>query len=242
MNSEQLSELNARGYDVASVKPSAGGADIELVLNDAERDELSREGIDSDPVTDAQGRTVAERAVQQANNGYRVFRDYDGTDEPGGPSRNRGWGRARRPAAVVGDQHRHLLRADDLRVHRDRRRLGGDSRVRRGRGRQRRQDPRCHPPARSSRTAPAAALGLGPDGDRARRPGDHVHHRRLEYARLGRRDPRPDALRRRPSASGRSSGSSTPRSSPCGCAARRLRSGRWPTGCSTSSSRSRSCC
>ena len=74
--------LRREGRDIAAVRPNAGGYDVDLVLtaNDALRLKADRRL----PVAlwrDPKGRTASQLAEEQAEDGYAVWRKYDG---PGG--------------------------------------------------------------------------------------------------------------------------------------------------------------
>ena len=60
--------------------PPASSVVVDLVLSEAEREALAREGIETEIVTDPQGRTSSERSTAQARAGFKVFDDYDGKD------------------------------------------------------------------------------------------------------------------------------------------------------------------
>jgi Zinc carboxypeptidase len=81
VDAAKLQALQRGGYDVASVKETAAGAEVALVLTDAERDRLRGQGVRLEVVRDKQGRTQRQRAEAQAAAGFTVWRSYD---EPGG--------------------------------------------------------------------------------------------------------------------------------------------------------------
>jgi hypothetical protein len=82
VDSATASGLIARGYDVAETRVNtASGVKIFLVLSPRERAQLAREGLETTPVRDKNGRTSAQRAAAQAVGGFTVWRSYD---EPGG--------------------------------------------------------------------------------------------------------------------------------------------------------------
>jgi hypothetical protein len=58
----KLQAIQRGGYDVASVRDTAAGAEVELVLTGAERDRLRGQGIQLDVVRDEQGRSQRQRA------------------------------------------------------------------------------------------------------------------------------------------------------------------------------------
>jgi hypothetical protein len=80
VDAAQLEELNAGGYDVASVRQAGKRLGVDLVLTRGERANLERARIDVRLMRDRQGRTVAQRAKAQAQGGFTVYRDYDGPD------------------------------------------------------------------------------------------------------------------------------------------------------------------
>ena len=77
LDDQELNELLAGGYDVASVERRADTTTAELVLTDAQRARLRRDGIATELLRDAQGLTATQRAAKQARGGYEVYRDYD---------------------------------------------------------------------------------------------------------------------------------------------------------------------
>ncbi|HEX6678478.1 MAG TPA: M14 family zinc carboxypeptidase [Actinomycetes bacterium] len=76
-----LQRLQRGGYDVASVRETTAGTEVDLVLSGAERDRLRGQGIQLDVVRDKQGRSQQQRAEVQAAAGFNVWRSYD---QPGG--------------------------------------------------------------------------------------------------------------------------------------------------------------
>jgi hypothetical protein len=81
VDAAKLEALQRGGYDVASVKETAAGAEVALVLTGAERDRLRGQGVRLEVYRDEQGRTQRERAAAQAAAGFTVWRSYD---QPGG--------------------------------------------------------------------------------------------------------------------------------------------------------------
>jgi hypothetical protein len=81
VDAAKLQTLQRGGYDVASVKETAAGAEVALVLTNAERDRLRGQGVGLEVVRDKQGRTQRQRAAAQDAAGFTVWRSYD---EPGG--------------------------------------------------------------------------------------------------------------------------------------------------------------
>jgi hypothetical protein len=76
-----LQNLQRGGYDVASVRDTAEGAEVALVLTGAERDRLRGQGVRLTVWRDKDGRTQSQRAAAQAAEGFTVWRSFD---EPGG--------------------------------------------------------------------------------------------------------------------------------------------------------------
>ncbi len=74
----KAAELGNEGFDITPVAESAGGVTVALVLTPAEQRRIEEEGIDLEVVRDAQGRTQDQRAAAQADQGFNVWRDYDG--------------------------------------------------------------------------------------------------------------------------------------------------------------------
>ena len=81
VSSETLARIVRQGYDIADARPGAGGVQVDLVLTKAEVAKLRRDGVDLQPRRDAQGRSQAQRAAEQAASGFTVWRSYDA---PGG--------------------------------------------------------------------------------------------------------------------------------------------------------------
>ena len=71
-------KLVEAGYDVTLVEPSGRRVEVGLVLSPAQRKRLEAQGLDLRVWRDAQGRTQSQRAAQQAADGFRVWRPYDG--------------------------------------------------------------------------------------------------------------------------------------------------------------------
>ena len=81
VDAAKLQTLQRGGYDVASVQETPGGAEVALVLTDAERERLRGQGVRLEAWRDGQGRTQRQRAEVQAAAGFTVWRSFD---EPGG--------------------------------------------------------------------------------------------------------------------------------------------------------------
>jgi hypothetical protein len=81
VDTEQYQQLLAGGYDVASVEETAEGFIVQVVLRPNERNKLGREGFDFEVVRNSDGQTSAEAALQQQQEGFTVWRDWD---SPGG--------------------------------------------------------------------------------------------------------------------------------------------------------------
>jgi hypothetical protein len=75
-----LQDLVKGGYDVTPVKQTADSVKVALVLRPADRVALARRGIDLEVWRDSKGRTQSQLAARQAQNGFDVFRPYDGPD------------------------------------------------------------------------------------------------------------------------------------------------------------------
>jgi len=72
-----LQTLQRGGYDVASVRETPAGTEVALVLSQADRNRLSRQGVRLEVYRDQQGRTQQQRAEVQADAGFKVWRSYD---------------------------------------------------------------------------------------------------------------------------------------------------------------------
>jgi zinc carboxypeptidase/immune inhibitor InhA-like protein len=77
----QAADLGRDGYDVASVRQTAAGTQVDLVLTTRERDRLRSQGIELALIRNGKGQTVRRQAELQAAAGYSVYRSYD---QPGG--------------------------------------------------------------------------------------------------------------------------------------------------------------
>jgi hypothetical protein len=77
VNATTLQTLQRGGYDVASVRETAGGNEVALVLTGAERERLRGQGVRLEVYRDKQGRTQRQRAEVQAAAGFTVWRSYD---------------------------------------------------------------------------------------------------------------------------------------------------------------------
>src|SRR4029453_16453706 len=97
VDAAKLQTLQRGGYDVASVKETAAGAEVALVLTGAERDRLCGPGVRLGGYRDKQGRTQAQRPAPRAAAGFTVWRSYD---EPGG-TRDQMYDIARRNPQLV---------------------------------------------------------------------------------------------------------------------------------------------
>ena len=77
---ERAAKLAAR-YDVTAQRRARGGIRLDFVLTRAQRGQLAREGVRTKLRRVRGGLTVKQFAARQAQNGFNVWRDYDG---PGG--------------------------------------------------------------------------------------------------------------------------------------------------------------
>jgi hypothetical protein len=77
---DQLEDLRAAGVDVTQVRAKGDDLVVDLVLDKTGAAKLRGEGIKPE-LTKVNGKTVREYAESQAENGYEVWRAYDG---PGG--------------------------------------------------------------------------------------------------------------------------------------------------------------
>jgi hypothetical protein len=81
VQSNQLRQLQERGFDVSDQRVVQDGIRVDLVLTRQQRADLAQQGIDAGLVRVKGGQTVQEFAAAQAENGFQVWRPYDG---PGG--------------------------------------------------------------------------------------------------------------------------------------------------------------
>ena len=78
----RVAELTRDGYDVAAVRQSDAGTQVDLVLPPtSQRDALRTRGIRLGLITDQGRQTVRQQAAPMAVGGFTVWRSYD---EPGG--------------------------------------------------------------------------------------------------------------------------------------------------------------
>ena len=73
VDAAKLQALQRGGYDVASVKETAAGAEVALVLTGAERDRLRGQGVRLEVYRDKQGRT------QRQHGNVAAFDDFPHT-------------------------------------------------------------------------------------------------------------------------------------------------------------------
>src|SRR5215218_2483218 len=81
LDAGQVAKLRQQGYDVASVRQSGAGTQVDLVLSASERERLASQGIKLGLIKNGKGQTVRQQAELMAAAGYTVYRSYD---EPGG--------------------------------------------------------------------------------------------------------------------------------------------------------------
>src|ERR671924_2152173 len=80
VDAAQAAKLGQDGYDVASVRQSAAGTQVDLVLSTAERDRLESQGVKLGLIRNGKGQTVRQQAALQAAGGFNVWRSYDQPD------------------------------------------------------------------------------------------------------------------------------------------------------------------
>jgi zinc carboxypeptidase/immune inhibitor InhA-like protein len=78
---DQAREITRAGYDVAAIRGTAAGVQLDLVLSGAERSRLAGQGIDLSLKRLKNGLTIQEFAARQSAFGFNVWRSFD---EPGG--------------------------------------------------------------------------------------------------------------------------------------------------------------
>jgi hypothetical protein len=75
----ELRQLYADGYDVGQAQAVAGGGyDVQLVLTPSQRDALRELGLQPQLWRDAQGHTTMQLAMADMQDGFKVWRPYDG--------------------------------------------------------------------------------------------------------------------------------------------------------------------
>jgi len=77
VTADELASLAAQGFDLHGAHPVAGGTEVDLVLNRAQRAKLAQEGIGTTLTRVRGGQTVQQFAARQAANGFNVWRSYD---------------------------------------------------------------------------------------------------------------------------------------------------------------------
>jgi hypothetical protein len=73
----QVAKLVREGYDVAAVRQSVAGTQVDLVLSRSERDALGAQGIKLGLIKNGKGQTVRQQAALMAVGGFNVYRSYD---------------------------------------------------------------------------------------------------------------------------------------------------------------------
>jgi hypothetical protein len=81
VDAAQVTSLARSGYDVAAVRQTSAGTQVDLVLSARERERLASQGLKLGLIKNAKGQTVREQAALMAVGGFDVWRSYD---EPGG--------------------------------------------------------------------------------------------------------------------------------------------------------------
>ena len=81
VDAEGLAAVVDQGFDLHGAQRVAGGTEVDLVMNRAQRAKLADAGVDAKLTRVRGGRTVQQLAARQAANGFEVWRSYD---EPGG--------------------------------------------------------------------------------------------------------------------------------------------------------------
>ncbi len=93
----KVGDLVRAGYDVASVRQTPRGLEVDLVLSAAERSRLAAEGVKTEAIRNKAGLTVRQQAALQSAYGFEVWRSWD---EPGG-IRDELYALARRYSGIV---------------------------------------------------------------------------------------------------------------------------------------------
>ncbi|HVK26532.1 MAG TPA: M14 family zinc carboxypeptidase [Actinokineospora sp.] len=78
---DKAGELARDGYDVVASRTVGDQVEVEVVLAESERDQLTGRGLDVKVKRTKDGKTTKQLAAEQAVNGFTVYRSYD---EPGG--------------------------------------------------------------------------------------------------------------------------------------------------------------
>lgn len=75
----ELRQLYAEGHDVAQVLPAPeGGFDVQLVMTPEQRDALGELGVQATLWRNSQGKTANQLAAADFQDGFKVWRPYDG--------------------------------------------------------------------------------------------------------------------------------------------------------------------
>src|SRR5262245_20749476 len=72
--------LRAEGYEIVSSEQGQDSVRIVLVLYPWQRTAVEKQGIDLSLWTNTEGVTATDLAAQQQSAGFKVWRDYDGSD------------------------------------------------------------------------------------------------------------------------------------------------------------------
>jgi hypothetical protein len=78
VDESQYQQLVAGGHDIAHVEETLDGFVVQVVLRPNDRNKLRREGIDFEVVRNEDGLTATQAAALQQQNGFNVWRPWDG--------------------------------------------------------------------------------------------------------------------------------------------------------------------
>ena len=78
VDESQYRQLLAGGHDIAHVEETLDGFVVQVVLRPNDRNKLRREGFDFEVVRNEDGQTATQAAALQQQNGFNVWRPWDG--------------------------------------------------------------------------------------------------------------------------------------------------------------------
>jgi Zinc carboxypeptidase len=80
VDASTANQLSNDGYEIVSTEQVSGGVHIVLVLYPWQRKAVEKQGVDLTVWTNTEGVSATKLAAQQEAAGFKVFRDYDGSD------------------------------------------------------------------------------------------------------------------------------------------------------------------
>lgn len=77
VSAKRADELARQGQDIVATREAGSKLELDMVLDDAQRDRLAARGIDLKVKRNKHGKTSSQLAAEQAENGYTVWRSWD---------------------------------------------------------------------------------------------------------------------------------------------------------------------